>query len=140
MRIESLRRYRSSNPKGYFEDLSPEVRLRARRWLAYLLERRQRQGKQTPQWTFAILVGQAKRLAKQSKDERSAWGRSMLAKRGGYAVQQRYRAQGGQPRAKASKARTLAVQQGAREQEGKQQDAAGTQRQPTAFFNLPVGY
>jgi hypothetical protein len=29
-----------------------------------------------------------------SKEERSQWGRSMLAKRGGYAVQERYRREG----------------------------------------------
>ena len=39
-----------------------------------------------PLWRRAILIGQAKRLASMSDDERSAWGRSMLAKRGGYAV------------------------------------------------------
>ena len=41
-----------------------------------------------------ILHGQARRLARQTAEERSAWGRSMLAKRGGYAVQQQYQRDG----------------------------------------------
>jgi hypothetical protein len=40
-------------------------------------------------WLRAILMGQAKRLALNPPT--SEWGRSMLAKRGGYAVQQKYR-------------------------------------------------
>lgn len=70
MEIEALRKYRGKNTNGYFEDLSPDLRFRAQRWLSELLERRQSLGKPTPQWTFAILVGQAKRLAKQSREER----------------------------------------------------------------------
>ena len=45
-----------------------------------------------PRWRFAILVGQAKRLALNPPT--SDWGRSMLAKRGGYAVQRKYLAEG----------------------------------------------
>jgi len=48
MRIEGLRKYRGRNPNGYFEDLPPDVRFRAHRWLGYLLERRRRQGKPPP--------------------------------------------------------------------------------------------
>ncbi|MGA7624442.1 MAG: hypothetical protein WCA91_12760 [Candidatus Acidiferrales bacterium] len=40
-------------------------------------------------WLRAILMGQAKRLSMNPPT--SEWGRSMLAKRGGYAVQQKYR-------------------------------------------------
>ena len=127
MRIESLRQFRGRNPHGYFEDLPPEVRFRARRWLAELLERRRRQGKLTPQWTFAILIGQAKRLAQQSKEERSAWGRSMLAKRGGYAVQQRYRTEGEQPTKGANRGRLLATHQRAKQPAATQQGAAPAQ-------------
>ncbi|PSH05052.1 MAG: hypothetical protein CXZ00_02525 [Acidobacteria bacterium] len=137
MSIESLRKYRGRNPNGYFEDLPADVRFRARRWLAELLERRKRQGKPTPQWTFAILVGQAKRLASQSKEERSAWGRSMLAKRGGYAVQQRYRIEGKHPAAKATKG-PLAKQPA--RQGAAQPCIASSQRQPSVFFNLPIGF
>jgi len=137
MGIEALRKYRGRNPNGYFEDLPNEVRYRARRWLAYLLEQRSRQRKQTPQWIFAILVGQAKRLAAKSKGERSAWGRSMLAKRGGYAVQERYRVEGGQPTAKATRGR-LAKQPAT--QAATQQGTASSQHQVSVFFNLPLGY
>ena len=88
MRIEGLRKYRDRNPRGYFADLPWEVRQRAQMWLHRFCER---WGHDLPRWRFAILVGQAKRLASTSPEQRSAWGRSMLAKRGGYAVQQRYR-------------------------------------------------
>jgi hypothetical protein len=43
-----------------------------------------------PPLALRALVGQAKRLALMSDEERSAWGRSMQAKHGGYAVQRRY--------------------------------------------------
>lgn len=45
-----------------------------------------------PGWRLAILVGQARRLALNPPS--SAWGRSMLAKRGGLAVQRKYRREG----------------------------------------------
>jgi Fic/DOC family len=47
-------------------------------------------------------VGPAKRLARTSKEERSAWGLSMHGKRGGFAVQRRYRAYGRQATASAT--------------------------------------
>jgi hypothetical protein len=90
MRIEGLRKFRGRNPRGYFEDLPWEARNRACMWLDRLCERWK---SDLPRWRFAILVGQAKRLARMSDDDRSAWGRKMLAKRGGYAVQRRYRAE-----------------------------------------------
>jgi hypothetical protein len=91
MRIESLRKYRVRNLHGYFQDLPWEVRNRAQMLLHRFCERWQGN---LPRWRFAILVGQAKRLARMSDDDRSAWGRKMLAKRGGYAVQRRYQAEG----------------------------------------------
>jgi hypothetical protein len=42
-----------------------------------------------PDWRMGILVGQARRLALNPPD--SAWGRSMLAARGGPALQRRRR-------------------------------------------------
>ncbi len=91
MRIQGLSRYRGRNPRGYFEDLPWEVRNRAYALLHKFCER---WGRDLPRWRFAILVGQAKRLARMSDEDRSAWGRNMLAKRGGYAVQRRYQAEG----------------------------------------------
>jgi hypothetical protein len=91
MRIEGLRQFRGGNPRGYFEDQPWEIRNRAYMWLNRLCERWKGD---LPRWRFAILVGQAKRLARMSDADRSAWGRKMLAKRGGYAVQQSYRAEG----------------------------------------------
>ena len=51
-------------------------------------------GRNLPRWRRAILIGQAKRLALMSAEESSAWGHSMLAKRGGHAVQRKYVAEG----------------------------------------------
>jgi hypothetical protein len=56
-----------------------------------------------PQWRRAILVGQAKQLALHPRD--SDWARRMLAKRGGLAVQEKYRQEGINPTAKATAAR-----------------------------------
>ena len=56
-----------------------------------------------PPWRRAILTGVAKRLALNPPD--SAWGRKMLAKRGGLAVQEKYRREGIKPTAKATEAR-----------------------------------
>jgi hypothetical protein len=140
MRIEALRKYRDQNPNGYFSDLPPEVRFRAQRWLAYFVQRRARQGKQTPQWTLAILVGQAKRLALNPPS--SAWGRSMLARRGGLAVQRQYRAESKQPTAKATRVRMLQQQRTKQQAPGQQaakQQRSPSNRQPSVFFNLPLG-
>jgi len=90
MKIEGLSNYRGRNPHGYFQDLPWKVRQRAYAWLSRFLKRHP----YCPRWRFAILVGQAKRLALMSDDELSAWGRSMQAKHGGYAVQRRYRQEG----------------------------------------------
>ncbi len=100
MGIEGLKKYRGRNPQGYFADLPWDVRQRARRWLWKLCEP---WGRNLPTWRFAILVGQAKRLALNPPT--SAWGRSMLAKRGGYAVQKEYRLENRQPTAKATHVR-----------------------------------
>jgi len=90
--IPGLKRYQGRNPNGYFRDLPWEAQQRARsllwRWC-------QKWGRNLPQWRFAILVGQAKRLALNPPT--SQWGRSMLAKRGGKAVQRMYRHEGRNP-------------------------------------------
>ena len=88
-RILALREYQGRNPKGYFQDLPWEVKRAAQMWLWHFCKR---WGRDLPQWRFAILVGQAKRLALNPPT--SDWGRTMLAKRGGYAVQLRYRLEG----------------------------------------------
>src|SRR5262249_47008734 len=79
------------------QDLPWEAQQAARHWLWRFC---QRWGRNLPQWRFAILVGQAKRLALNPPT--SAWGRSMLAKRGGYAVQRMYRQEGLRPTAIAT--------------------------------------
>jgi hypothetical protein len=56
-------------------------------------------------WRFAILVGQAKWLALNPPD--SAWGRLMLAKRGGHAVQRKFIVEGRHPTKLATRIRVL---------------------------------
>lgn len=82
MRIESLRNFNGRNQTGYFNDLPPQAGMAAWRLLGKFYERC---GRNMPRWRFAILVGQAKRLALNPPN--TAWGHSMLARRGGYAVQ-----------------------------------------------------
>lgn len=69
MRIEELQKFRGRHPRGYFEDLPWEVQNRAYAWLHKFCERWRGN---LPRWRFAILVGQAKRLARMSDDDRSA--------------------------------------------------------------------
>ena len=102
--IPGLKKYQGRNPNGYFQDLDWPVRLRAYRWLGVFLKR---WGRNLTSWRFPILVGQAKRLALNPPT--SEWGRSMLAKRGGKAVQRRYRAEGRHPTEKATHARLSAL-------------------------------
>jgi hypothetical protein len=92
MRIDGLRKFRGRNLRGYFEDLPWEVRNRAYLWLDKFVTRRKARFGDVPKWLFAIYVGQAKRLALNPPT--AAWGRKMLAKRGGYAVQRSYQAEG----------------------------------------------
>lgn len=98
--IPGLKKYQGCNPNGYFQDLDWPVRRRAYRWLGVFLKR---WGRNLTSWRFPILVGQAKRLALNPPD--SAWGRSMNARKGGYAVQHQYRAEGRHPTEKATHAR-----------------------------------
>ena len=100
MKIVTLEKYRGRNPRGYFHDLPWEVRNRAYQWLFRLCSKWDRD---LPAWRFAILVGQAKRLALNPPT--SAWGRSMRAKRGGLAVQRKYRLEGRHPTKKATQVR-----------------------------------
>lgn len=97
MRIVTLNKYRGRNPKGHFQDLPWDVRNRAYQWLYRLCAKWDRD---LPAWRFAILVGQAKRLALNPPT--SAWGRSMLAKRGGLAVQRKYLIEGKNPTRRAT--------------------------------------
>jgi hypothetical protein len=100
MTILTLQKYRGRNPKGYFQDLPLEARQRAHQWLHKFVSR---WGYDLPNWRFAILVGQARRLALNPPT--SSWGRSMHAKRGGLAVQRKYRIQGKHPTQRATEVR-----------------------------------
>jgi hypothetical protein len=100
MKTLIAQKYRGRNPNGYFRDLPWEARNRANRWLHRFVAR---WGRDLPAWRFAILVGQAKRLALNPPT--SAWGRSMLAKRGGLAVQRKYLLEGRHPTERATQGR-----------------------------------
>ena len=71
--------------KNLFDDLPLEAQWRAHEWLARFYERRNGvvRGYQRP-----ILIGRARWLALHPPT--SEWGRSMRAKKGGYAVQRQY--------------------------------------------------
>jgi hypothetical protein len=79
---------RSRCSDSYFDEMPPEVRRRAEEWFAKF---RDRWEWNLPNWRLAILVGQARRLALNPPS--SAWGRSMLAARGGRALQRAKREQ-----------------------------------------------
>jgi hypothetical protein len=99
VRIPNLEKYR--NPKGsYFQGLPRETQYEAYRWLDRFVKRWRGD---MPSWRLAILVGQAKRLALNPPT--SAWGRSMLAKRGGLAVQRKYLIEGRHPTQRATQVR-----------------------------------
>jgi len=102
MRIPGLQKYRSHDRDGYFQGLSRELQYVAYSWLNRFVTRWRHD---LPPWRLAILVGQAKRLALNPPS--SAWGRSMLAKKGGHAVQRKYRIECRHPTKKATQARLL---------------------------------
>ncbi len=104
MRIDGLKKYQRRDRRDYFSDLPAPIRAKANEWLRRFCNRR---GGNPPRWLFAIYVAQAKRLALNPPD--AAWGRSMLARRGGRAVQRRYRLEGRHPTEKATQ-RRLALQ------------------------------
>src|SRR5579863_4491401 len=101
--IPGLNKYQGRNPNGYFQDLDWPVRQRAYQWLHFFCERARTRRGHVPPWLFAIYVGQARRLAVNPPT--SEWGRSMLAKRGGKAVQRQYRREGRHPTETATYAR-----------------------------------
>ena len=100
MKIVNLEKYRGRNPKGYFQDLPRQTRYEAYWWLDRFVKRWRGD---MPSWRFAILVGQAKRLALNPPT--SAWGRTMLGKRGGLAVQKKYSLDGKHPTERATQVR-----------------------------------
>jgi hypothetical protein len=102
MRIPKLAAYTHRNPDGYFQDLPWEIRTRAYQWLDRFCKK---WAGNLPSWRFAILVGQARRLALHPPT--STWGRSMLAKRGGLALQRKLRLEGKHPTAFATRCRVM---------------------------------
>ena len=105
MRITNLDRYRHKTGLSYFQDLPWEARQRAYQWLDRFIKRREASHGGVPGWLFANYCGQAKRLALNPPT--SSWGRSMLAKRGGLSVQRRYRVEGCDATARATRSRVI---------------------------------
>lgn len=99
MRIAGLKKYQRRD-NGGFDDLPWPVRQQAWAWLWHFYKRWRGD---LPQWRRAILQGQARRLALNPPS--SEWGRSMLAKRGGRAVQRKYLYEGRQPTQAATRTR-----------------------------------
>jgi hypothetical protein len=87
MQIEALRKYQKRN--SGIDELPISIRQEAYRWRTILCRRWR---DDLPAWRYAILCGVAKRLALNPPS--SGWGRSMAAKKGGYAVQRRYAVEG----------------------------------------------
>jgi hypothetical protein len=83
----------------WFDDLPKDTRCAALSWLLRLFQRARAARGRVEKQHFAILVGQARRLA--TNPPTSAWGRSMHARRGGLAVQRKYRQEGRHPTARA---------------------------------------
>ena len=134
MRIPKLAAYAHRNPNGYFHDLPPDVRVGATQWLDRFCKK---WAGNLPPWRFAILVGQAKRLALHPPS--SSWGRSMLAKRGGLALQRKLRLEGKHPTAHATRCRVL--KQNARKRglaEAEMRARLGLPS-PARFKYLPLG-
>lgn len=86
-------------------------------------------------WLFALYVGQAKRLALHPPT--SQWGRSMLAKRGGYGAQRRFLCEERNPTARATKVRLAR----ARRFSGDRGPEAENLNTGTAYFSgVSTGY
>ena len=124
-RIPGLEHYRKpAPPGGAFADLTWQQQRTAEQLLWRFC---QRWAGNLPPWRRAILVGQAKRLALNPPD--SAWGRRMLAKRGGLAVQEKYKREGINPTAKATAARRSKLQT----------NAPQPQKRAETIYMLPPG-
>src|SRR5262249_38604560 len=68
-RIPGLKQYKGRNANGYFQNLDWPVRQRAYYWLGVFCKR---WGRNLPRWRFAILVGQANRIAKNPPTSHSS--------------------------------------------------------------------
>jgi len=106
--IPGLKKFQGRNPNGYFQDLPWDVQRAARMWLWRFCERARRVRGGVPGWLFAIYVGQARRLALNPPSYE--WSRRMNARKGGYAVQRKYRREGRHPTEAATKARQAKAQ------------------------------
>jgi len=107
MRIPSLENYPRKHGRGYFDDLPWQAQQRAHQWLHRFATRREATHGVVADWLLPIYIGKARHLALTTPEERSRWGRSMLAKRGGLAVQRRYRLESRHPTARATLCRVV---------------------------------
>ena len=79
-----FKRHARRHRRYLFDDLPREAQWAAEQRLWRYLQKHRGNLKKG---IFPILVGQARRWTMTSQEERSQWGRTMFAKRGGYAVQ-----------------------------------------------------
>jgi hypothetical protein len=136
MRITQLDEYRHRDRAGRFQDLPPSTRAAAHRWLDRFCTRRRTRGLAIEPWLFAIYCGQARRLALNPPT--STWGRSMLAKRGGLALQRKLRMEGKHPTAHATRCR-LRKLDAKKRAEAEAEERASLGLQPPARANwLPL--
>jgi hypothetical protein len=121
-----FKRNRPRHPAGHplFDDLSPNQRAEAQEIFKRLCEHwswRVRTGEARSagpsNWRKPLLAGIARRLASNSSNGMSAWGKRMRRIKGGKHTQRRYREQGWHPLASVRKAWGLTAEcpQGARE-------------------------
>jgi len=132
MKIAALENYHR-RPAGYFQDLTPTLRANAYRWLDRFCRRWRGD---LPAWRLAILVGQARRLALNPPT--SAWGKKMLAKRGGLALQRKLRIEGKHPTERATRVRLQKLEAKRRAKTVAEQRATLSLPTPARAFWLPL--
>jgi len=98
------KRQRVPTGSSFFADLPPARRAEAENLFKQYCERWARHGAlrptstaDLPRWLKPLLVGAARRLARDPFNRSSEWGRQMRRTKGGKHVQQRYREQGWHP-------------------------------------------
>lgn len=133
MRIPNFRHVKRRR-KNLFDDLPLELQWRARSWLDRFY---QRWKGNLPSWRRAILIGRARWFALNPPT--SKWGHTMLAKKGGYAVQRLYQAQGRVGmRHPAHRASAISASRRKFRKEAAERERQGLPARPRHWF-LPVG-
>jgi hypothetical protein len=140
MAIEELRKQQRRHARGeYFGHLPLERRRRAWQWLKRMLVRARARGKRLTPRRLGAMVARATSLSGMSSEQLRAWGRSMRAKQGGYAVQRHYRAHDIHPTRKATYVRLVRNGHAESARRFLNGECGETTEQPSAP-SAPVGY